>query len=59
MKLSPLAQLALAIMPLRHRKLVSDTFPVDLNITCMVEILIWEANKSFKLEKDGICVSQL
>lgn len=57
MKLSPLAPLALAIMPLR--KLVSDTLPVDINIIYIAEILIWEASMSFRLEKHGIYVTLL
>lgn len=38
MKLSPLEPLALAIMPCK--KLVSDMFPIDINIIYIAEILI-------------------
>lgn len=57
MNLSPLEPLALAGMPLR--KLVSDTFPIDIKIIYIVEILIWKANMSFKLGKYGIYVTLL
>ena len=53
MKLSHLAPVALAIMPLG--KLVSDTLPIDIDIIYIVEILFWEANMCFKVAKYRVC----